>query len=92
MVINFPKNMNHRTLTDKEIRELHKDLETKEFNHKVLFLGEDKEDVIELLSNMDLEWRIIEEDNKPYIVTRDYKPERLNFTIKDNVIIEISYG
>lgn len=79
-------------MTEDEIRKLHKDLETTEFEHKLWFLGEDKEDVIELANKKGLEWRIVEEDNRACIVTCDFHPERLNFTIKDNVIIEISYG
>ena len=39
----------------------------------------------------DKKWRLVRRDGKAYIVTCDYKPERLNLEIENNIITRV-YG
>lgn len=36
--------------------------------------------------------RVVEIDGEPQIVTRDFRPERLNFAIKEGVVIAVTMG
>lgn len=37
-------------------------------------------------------WRIVEEDGQPLVVTQDFVPERLNFTVDDGVVTGVTTG
>jgi hypothetical protein len=37
-------------------------------------------------------FRVVEKDGEPYAVTADYSPDRLNFKIKNGLIIGVSKG
>jgi hypothetical protein len=39
-----------------------------------------------------LKWRVIEVDGEPRPVTMDYRPDRLNFAIKDGKVIRVTNG
>lgn len=42
--------------------------------------------------NPHLEYRVVEKDGVGYAITDDYKPCRLNISLKNNIIIEITLG
>jgi hypothetical protein len=39
-----------------------------------------------------IRWRIVEEDGKPRLVTKDYRPDRLNFAVEKGKIIRVNKG
>lgn len=52
-------------------------------------------ELIEATKKLDKEyvlWRVSNRDGKPCILTRDVKPDRLNFTIRDNMIVRVDRG
>ncbi len=44
------------------------------------------------LEKANIAFRVIEKDGEQYAVTADYSPDRLNFRIKNGVIIGVSKG
>ena len=55
-------------------------------------LNKNFEEVSQLLDQAELIYRIVCKDHKRYMVTQDFKPERLNLTINDNVVTKITFG
>lgn len=55
-------------------------------------IGQNLEDVRPALEAAEIRFRILEKDGEPMIMTMDYAPERLNFKIKNGVIIEVAKG
>ena len=53
-------------------------------------VGQTLESAQKELKNKD--YRIVRVDNIPRVVTCDYKPERLNLIIKNNIIIDVYNG
>jgi len=45
-----------------------------------------------ILDNLKQEYRIVSRDDKPYIVTCDFKIERLNIYIENNIIVKVTNG
>ena len=37
-------------------------------------------------------WRVVAEDGQSFPVTMDYRPERLNFTIRDGIVVDVTQG
>ncbi len=40
----------------------------------------------------ELKHRVIEINGEPQVATKDYRPERLNFAVKDGIIIAVTKG
>jgi hypothetical protein len=55
-------------------------------------VGQKLEDVQSALEAAEIRFRVTEKDGESFPMTMDYLPERLNFKIKDGVIIEVSKG
>ncbi len=55
-------------------------------------VGKKLEVVQPALEAAEIRFRVIEKDGEPLIMTMDYIEDRLNFKIKDGVIIEVSKG
>lgn len=55
-------------------------------------LGRNKDYVNLYCQTQNLLYRIVKEDRKIYVVTHDFKPERLNFTFTNNLLTNITYG
>jgi hypothetical protein len=55
-------------------------------------VGQKLEDVQPALEAAEIRFRVTEKDGESFPMTMDYLPERLNFKIKDGVIIEVSKG
>ena len=51
-------------------------------------IGMTEEDSIKLISENDINYRIVMRDSKPYIITCDLKMDRLNLEIENNIIIK----
>lgn len=56
------------------------------------YIGLDEKAAEELADKANLAWQIIEVDGQPKPATRDYRPERLNFAIKDGKVIRVTRG
>ena len=56
------------------------------------FIGLSYEDGCDLAKKLDKEVRISKKDGRYYTLTRDYKPNRINFQLENNVIANISIG
>jgi hypothetical protein len=52
-------------------------------------VGMDYETAVVLLK--DENWRVVVRDGKGYVITCDFKPERLNLEIENNIITKV-YG
>ena len=51
-------------------------------------IGISEEDGIKLISENDINYRIVVKDSKPYIITCDLRMDRLNLEIENNIIIK----
>lgn len=51
-------------------------------------IGMTEEDSIKLISENDINYRIVIKDSKPYIITCDFRMDRLNLYIEKNIIIK----
>jgi len=56
------------------------------------YIGLTLDDAIKLAKNNNLRYRIIKKDDINYPITCDLHLYRLNFTIKNNIIIECDLG
>ena len=56
------------------------------------FVGLELKAAQEKANKADLPHRVIHEDGKDFPVTRDYRPERLNFTVEKGIITKVSNG
>ncbi len=56
------------------------------------FVGLDFEEVKLKLFEREINYRIVRRDGKPYIVTCDYNPERVNIELENNIVINIYTG
>ena len=59
---------------------------------KEQIIGMTEEDSIKLISENDINYRIVIKDSKPYIITCDFKMDRLNLYIEKNIIIKCEIG
>lgn len=55
-------------------------------------VGVDVKKAGEAADRADIRWRIVEEDGKPRPATMDYRPDRLNFIVKDGKVIRVNKG
>ena len=55
-------------------------------------VGHTLEGVKPALEAAEIRFRVVEEDGESFNITMDFMPERLNFKIKDGVIIAVSKG
>ena len=37
-------------------------------------------------------WRVVEEDGRRFPIRKDHRPDRLNFTIRDGVVVLVTKG
>ena len=51
-------------------------------------IGMTEEDGGKLISENDINYRIVMRDSKPYIITFDLRMDRLNLEIENNIIIK----
>ncbi len=51
-------------------------------------IGMTEEDSIRLISENNINYRIVIKDSKPYIITCDFRMDRLNLEIENNIIIK----
>lgn len=59
--------------------------------HETL-LNKDKEEVLAYLNMNKIQFRIIKEDNNSFMITHDFKMDRLNLEIINNQVTNIKYG
>lgn len=57
---------------------------------KDLLIGKTYEEAQELLRNE--KYRVTFNDEKPFIVTTDFKPERYNLSLQNNIVMNVSFG
>ncbi len=55
-------------------------------------IGMTEEEGIKLISESDINYRIVVKDSKPYIITCDFRMDRLNLYIEKNIIIKCEIG
>ncbi len=51
-------------------------------------IGMTEEDSIRLISENNINYRIVIKDSKPYIITCDFRMDRLNLYLEKNIIIK----
>lgn len=56
------------------------------------FVGLELKAAQEKADKADLPHRVIREDGKDFPVTRDYRPERLNFTVEKGIVTKVGNG
>ena len=56
------------------------------------YVGLAKEEAFEKAKLSGTPCRLVKEDEAFYIVTQDFRPERLNFYIKRNIVITVTRG
>lgn len=67
------------------------DIKTEEFNlDKVK--NQEKSEAVKYLEQFKMTYRILKEDDKMHISTRDYRLDRLNLTIQNGIVISATYG
>lgn len=54
--------------------------------------GEPYEDVEYVLSVVQQTRRVVSKDGKPYVVTRDFRPDRINISIDNGIITKATCG
>lgn len=52
-------------------------------------IGKTKEEAIKELEESNTSYRITREDDKSYIVTRDYRPSRYNLEITNGIVTKV---
>jgi len=55
-----------------------------------LLIGKTYEEAQEILRND--KYRVTFKDGKPFIITHDFKPERYNLGINNNIITSVHFG
>lgn len=56
------------------------------------FVGLKLEEAEALAKEADLPFRVIKRDGEEFPITRDYRPERLNFTVEKGVVTKVTNG
>lgn len=56
------------------------------------FVGLTIEEAKTRAEKADLPHRIVSQDGKEFPVTRDYRPERLNFTVEKGIVTKVTNG
>lgn len=55
-------------------------------------VGMPEKEAVESLKKLGITFRIALRDGEPFFLTMDYKPTRINLSIKDGIIIGIKFG
>ncbi len=55
-------------------------------------VGADIEAACEAADRAEIRWRIVEIDGQPRPITMDYRPDRLNFSVRDGKVIRVNKG
>lgn len=61
------------------------------YNEKEL-IGIAEEPAIEILKKLKINSRLVDRDNKKFILTRDYRTDRVNLAIKNGIVSEAYRG
>lgn len=56
------------------------------------FINKSLNTVIEQLKELQISYRIAMQDGIPNVLTRDYKPERLNLYVEKDIVVNINNG
>ena len=56
------------------------------------YIGLSKEAASAKAEAAGLRWRVVKEDGKIYRVTKDFRPERLNFDVEHGIVTRVSKG
>lgn len=56
------------------------------------YLGLDEKSAGEMADKAGIKWRVVEIDGQPRPATMDYRPDRLNFALKDGKVIRVTKG
>lgn len=56
------------------------------------FIGLTKDEAFKLCEQLGLKYRVIMEDDEPFIVTMDFKFDRINFHIQNNLVVSQKRG
>jgi len=56
------------------------------------FVGLKLEEAEARAKEADLPFRVVRKDGEDFPVTRDYRPERLNFTVENGVVTKVTNG
>lgn len=57
-----------------------------------LYVGLTKEEAAEVAEERGVPWRIVREDGEDFVVTMDYVPLRVNFTVEDGIVVAVEAG
>lgn len=55
-------------------------------------IGKSLEEVEKILTESNIRYRLARINGKAQIVTRDYRPDRINLEIKQDIVVEYSKG
>jgi hypothetical protein len=55
-------------------------------------LGKNQQDVVDMLKAMQKSYRIASKEGEHYMLTTDYKPERINLHIKEGKVTSYTFG
>lgn len=55
------------------------------------YIGKTKEEAIKIAENNGFTWRIVEENGVAYMVTMECRPDRINFRLNSDIVIDV-YG
>ncbi len=61
-------------------------------NSEQAYIGKTEKAAGELAEANELPWRVVEREGEKLPVTMDYRPERLNFFIKDGKVFKVTKG
>ena len=59
---------------------------------KFSIIGMKEIEALKLLIYNEIPYRVVERNSIPYTLTRDYNPNRYNLSIKDGIIMKVTYG
>ena len=57
-----------------------------------IIIGMELEEATDLLDDRDVVYRIVSIDNTAFMITQDYKPERLNLFVEGGIIVKFNKG
>jgi hypothetical protein len=56
------------------------------------YVGLEKQEAIEAAQDEGVPWRIEREDDEEFVLTMDYVPDRVNFSVDDGVVTAVRAG
>lgn len=57
----------------------------------IVFIGIEKHEVFTILARHKIPYRIYKEDNANYMLSHEFKEDRINLTIKDGIVIDYKF-